>query len=71
MCKQNEEEGEKITPSKAKRACDWALSCLIRLPIIILVLGVILAGVFLVMLLISPETVKLAIDYLKVWFGQN
>lgn len=70
MCKQNE-EGEKIIPSKAKRACDWALSCLIRLPIIILVLGVILAGVFLVMLLISPETVKLAIDYLKVWFGQN
>jgi hypothetical protein len=70
VCKQNE-EGEKITPSKAKRACDWALSCLIRLPIIILVLGVILAGVFLVMLLISPETVKLAIDYLKVWFGQN
>lgn len=71
MCKQNEEEGEKMTPSKAKRACDWALSCLIRLPIIVLVLGVILAGIFLVMLLISPETVKLAIDYLKVWFGQN
>lgn len=70
MCKQHNEEGEK-TPSKAKRAGDWALSCLIRLPVIVLAMGVILAGVFLIMLIISPETVKLAVDYLKVWFGQN
>lgn len=57
---------ESFTLTKTRKALDWALSCLIRLPVTILFVGVILAAVGFVSLIFAPENVLNALRLLGV-----
>lgn len=48
---------EKQTMSKTRRAFDWVLSCLIRLPIFIIFTVILVLTIGFIMLIFSPENV--------------
>ena len=52
--------------TKTRKALDWALSCLIRLPIAVIFLATVLAAVAVGVLIISPETFKKACEIIGV-----
>lgn len=45
------------TLTKTRKALDWALSCIIRIPVTILFVGVILAAVGFIALIFAPNNV--------------
>lgn len=57
---------EPLTLAKTRKALDWALSCIIRLPIAVVSLSVILAAVAVGVLIISPETFEKACEIIGV-----
>ena len=57
---------EPFTLIKTRKALDWALSCIIRLPIAVVSLSVILAAVAVGVLIISPETFEKACEIIGV-----
>lgn len=57
---------EPLTLTKTRKALDWALSCLVRLPVTILFVGVVLAAVGFVSLIFAPENVLNALRLLGV-----
>ena len=57
---------EPFTLAKTRKALDWALSCIIRLPIAVVSLSVILAAVAVGVLIISPETFEKACEIIGV-----
>lgn len=57
---------EPLTLTKTRKALDWALSCIIRLPIAVVSLSVILAAVAVGVLIISPETFEKACEIIGV-----
>ena len=57
---------EPVSLNKTRKALDWALSCLIRLPVTILFVGVILAAVGFVSLIFAPENVLNALRLMGV-----
>lgn len=54
------------TLTKTRKALDWALSCIIRLPIAVVSLSVILSAVAVGVLIISPETFEKACEIIGV-----
>lgn len=48
---------EKRTMNKTRKAFDWVLSCLIRLPVFIIFLAMSVFSVGFIMFIISPENV--------------
>ena len=60
------EHKQPIPLNKTRKALDWALSCLIRLPVTILFVGVILAAVGFISLIFAPENVLNALRLLGV-----
>lgn len=60
------EHKQPVSLNKTRKAFDWALSCLIRLPVTILFVGVILAAVGFVSLIFAPENVLNALRLLGV-----
>lgn len=54
------------TLTKTRKALDWALSCIIRLPMAVVSLSVILAAVAVGVLIISPETFEKACEIIGV-----
>lgn len=54
--------------TKTAKARDWALSTIIRLPVILIVLAIILFALFIGTLIVSPDTAKMAIEYMKEIF---
>ena len=60
------EHKQPIPLNKTRKALDWALSCLIRLPVTILFVGVILAAVGFVSLIFAPENVLNALRLMGV-----
>ena len=60
------EHKQPIPLNKTRKALDWALSCLVRLPVTILFVGVILAAVGFVSLIFAPENVLNALRLLGV-----
>lgn len=57
---------EPFTLTKTRKALDWALSCIIRLPIAVVFLGVVLAAVGFVALIFAPDNVLNALRLLGV-----
>lgn len=57
---------EPVSLKKTRKALDWALSCLIRLPVTILFVGVILAAVGFISLIFAPENVLNALRLMGV-----
>lgn len=60
------EHKQPVSLNKTRKALDWALSCLIRLPVTILFVGVILAAVGFISLIFAPENVLNALRLLGV-----
>lgn len=60
------EHKQPIPLNKTRKALDWALSCLIRLPVTILFVGVMLAAVGFVSLIFAPENVLNALRLIGV-----
>lgn len=60
------EHKEPVSLNKTRKALDWALSCLIRLPVTILFVGVILAAVGFISLIFAPENVLNALRLIGV-----
>ena len=60
------EHKQPIPLNKTRKALDWALSCIIRLPIAVVSLSVILAAVAVGVLIISPETFQKACEIIGV-----
>lgn len=52
--------------TKTRKALDWALSCIIRLPIAVVFLAVALAAVGFIALIFAPENVLNALRFLGV-----
>lgn len=48
---------EHISLNKTRKALDWALSCIIRLPIAVVFLAVIIAAVGFIALIFAPNNV--------------
>lgn len=57
---------EPLTLTKTRKALDWALSCLVRLPIAVVFLATVLAAVAVGVLVISPETFEKACEIIGV-----
>ena len=57
---------EPLTLTKTRKALDWALSCLVRLPIAVVFLAAVLAAVAGGVLIISPETFEKACEIIGV-----
>lgn len=57
---------EPLTLTKTRKALDWALSCLVRLPVTMLFVGMILAAVGFVSLIFAPENVLNALRLMGV-----
>lgn len=57
---------EPVSLNKTRKALDWALSCIIRLPIAVVFLAVILAAVGFIALIFAPENVLNALRLLGV-----
>ena len=57
---------EPLTLTKTRKALDWALSCLVRLPIAVVSLATVLAAVAVGVLIISPETFEKACEIIGV-----
>lgn len=60
------EHKQSVSLNKTRKALDWALSCLIRLPVTILFIGVILAVVGFISLIFAPENVLNALRLMGV-----
>ena len=60
------EHKQPIPLNKTHKALDWALSCLIRLPVTILFVGVILAAIGFISLIFAPENVLNALRLIGV-----
>ena len=60
------EHKQPIPLNKTRKALDWALSCLIRLPVTILFVGVILAAVGFISLIFAPENVLNALRLIGI-----
>lgn len=60
------EHKQPVPLNKTRKALDWALSCLVRLPVTILFVGVILAAVGFISLIFAPENVLNALRLLGV-----
>lgn len=58
------QEQSKDKMHKTRRAFDWFCACLIRLPAIALLEGLLVTAVFLVTLIVSPESAKEAWTFL-------
>lgn len=54
------------TLTKTRKALDWALSCIIRLPIVIVFLAVIIAAVGFIALIFVPDNVLNALRLLGI-----
>lgn len=57
---------EPVSLNKTRKALDWALSCLVRLPVTILFVVVILAAVGFISLIFAPENVLNALRLMGV-----
>lgn len=57
---------EPVSLNKTRKALDWVLSCLIRLPIAVVFLATVLAAVAVGVLIISPETFEKACEIIGV-----
>lgn len=57
---------EPVSLNKTRKALDWALSCLVRLPIAVVSLAMVLAAIAVGVLIISPETFEKACEIIGV-----
>lgn len=64
--KREPKHSEPFTLAKTRKALDWALSCIIRLPIAVVFLAVILAAVGFVALIFAPDKVLNALRLIGV-----
>lgn len=55
-----------VTLTKTRKALDWALSCIIRLPIAVVFLATVLAAVGFIALIFAPDNVLNALRLLGV-----
>lgn len=55
-----------VSMTKARKALDWALSCLIRMPVFAVFLAMILFAIAVAVLIISPETFEKACEIIGV-----
>lgn len=62
----NNKDKEPLTLTKTRKALDWALSCIIRLPIAVIFLGVVFAAVGFIALIFAPDNVLNALRLLGV-----
>lgn len=63
---QKESEKQRKEPmTKARKALDWALSCLIRMPVFAVFLAMILFAIAVAVLIISPESIEKALLFLR------
>lgn len=60
------EHKQPVSLNKTRKALDWALSCLVRLPIAVVSLATVLAAVAVGVLIISPETFEKACEIIGV-----
>lgn len=60
------EHKQPISLNKTRKALDWALSCLVRLPIAVVFLAMVLAAIAGGVLIISPETFEKACEIMGV-----
>lgn len=60
------EHKEPVSLNKTRKALDWALSCLVRLPIAVVSLAMVLAAIAVGVLIISPETFEKACEIIGV-----
>lgn len=57
--------GKEVNMEKTRRALDWLFSCLIRLPIIALALGILGIIIFVLLLAFNPEAASAVIQFFK------
>ena len=60
------EHKQPVSLNKTRKALDWALSCLVRLPIAVVFLATVLAAIAVGVLIISPETFEKACEIIGV-----
>lgn len=64
--KREPKHSDPFTLTKTRKALDWALSCIIRLPIAVVSLATVLSAVAVGVLIISPETFEKACEIIGV-----
>lgn len=64
--KHEPKHSEPFALTKTRKALDWALSCIIRLPIAVVFLAVIIAAVGFIALIFAPDNVLNALRLLGV-----
>lgn len=65
MWQKEKDQQRKEPMTKARKALDWALSCLIRLPVFAVFVAFVLFAIAAAVLIISPENVENALRFLN------